>query len=133
MRIGRWVPVYKRLLPIPRRLAMAFGLYEGSQLYVSRITDPNDATRRYGCELIVSPVPFESWASACRLSVRLNDTPRALATATKFLRERQVNIMLSECCSTYQYRAHWDAICDIARVPDFARLADVQRENYDEE
>ena len=132
MRIGRWVPIYKRLLPIPRRLAMAFGLYEGSQLYFSRITDENDQVRRYGSELIVSPVPFESWASACRLSVRLNDTRGALATASRFLRERHINIMLSECCSTYQHRAHWDAICDIARVPEYRTLEDVPRERYDE-
>src|SRR5947209_5961541 len=131
MRIGKWVPIYRRLLPIPRRLSMAFGLFEGSQLYLSRIDDL-DSPRKHGSEIIVSPVPFESWPSACRLSVRLSDTPGALAIATAFLRKKQINIMLSECCSTYQTRAHWDAICDVANVDGFSNLRILQRHQYDE-
>lgn len=131
MRIGKWVPIYKRLLPIPRRLSMAFGLFEGSQLYLSRIDDL-ESPRKHGSEIIVSSVPFDSWPSACRLSVRLSDAPGALATATAFLRKKRMNIMLSECCSTYQTRAHWDAICDLSHVDGFSGLFSIPRHQYDE-
>lgn len=131
MRIGKWVPIYKRLLPIPRRLSMAFGLFEGSQLSLSRIDDL-ESPRKHGAEIIVSSVPFASWRSACRLSVRLSDSPGALATASAFLRKKRMNILLSECCSTYQTRAHWDAICDMASVDGFSSLDDVPRHQFDE-
>jgi len=110
---------------------MAFGLFEGSQLHLSRIDDV-DSQRMHGAEIIVSPVPFESWRSACRLSVRLSDSPGALATASAFLSRKRMNIMLSECCSTYQTRAHWDAICDIANVDGFSNLKSTPRHQYEE-
>jgi hypothetical protein len=111
---------------------MAFGLFEGSQLYLARISDDDDDRRKHGCEVIVSPVPFEFWPSACRLSVRLNDVHGALATATSFIRSKEINIMLSECCSTYQHRAHWDAICDLSRVSGFDHLRNIPRHAYDQ-
>lgn len=129
MRVGEWVPVFKRTLPIPQRLGMAFGLHEGSELNVVRFSD-DETHRIHGCELIVSPIPPQSWKSVCRLSLRLADKPRALAIATKFLRDQQINILLSECCSTYQQRAHWDAICDLSLVKGFASISDVGRGDY---
>jgi hypothetical protein len=129
MRIGEWVPVFKRMLPIPKRLSMAFGLHEGSELNVVPISEAN--TRRiHDCELIVSPIPFQSWRSVCRLSLRLADEPQALAKATEFLRSQRINILLSECCTTYQQRAHWDAICDVGLVDGFATLNSVGRGAY---
>jgi hypothetical protein len=129
MRIGKWVPLFKRMLPIPRRLSMAFGLYEGSELHLARITD-SDTTSTHRCELIVSPIPTQAWPSACRLSVRLSDHPHALATATSFLRRERINILLSECCVTYQQRAHWDAICDMGLASGFNALDGMDRLNF---
>lgn len=121
MRIGEWVPVYKQWLPIPRRMAMAFALQNGSELYLARVSD-TETPHRQPYEMIVSPVPAESWLSVCRLSVRLNDEPKALATATQFLRNKRINILLTECCTTYQNRAHWDAICDLGETEGFAAI-----------
>jgi len=131
MRVGEFVPIYKSMLPIPLRLRMAFGLYEGSELHVAPIIDDKSGVR-FGCEIIVSPVPFESWRSVCRLSVRLQDTPRALAVATGFLRDAGINILLTECCSTYQERAHWDAICDLGTSPYYSRLTGVNRNEFED-
>jgi hypothetical protein len=100
-------------------------------MYLSRLEDAH-TDQKYGCEIIVSPVPFESWRSAVRLSVRLKDRPQSLAVATGYIRTKQMNIIVSECCSTYEDRAHWDAICDVARVPGFELLKGVQRSGYDE-
>lgn len=130
MRIGKWVPLYRRTVPIPRRLSMAFGLYEGSELYVAPLRDL-DSERRHGFEVLVSPVPVQLWKSICRLSVRIKDRPGALAKATQFLREQRINILLSECCSTYQQRAHWDAICDIAQTPAMTVLDGCPRDRYE--
>jgi len=130
MRIGEWVPVYKQWLPIPARMGMAFGLQEGSELYLARITD-TDTPSRHACEMIVSPVPVHSWRSACRLSIRLNDYPKALATATRFLRQKRINILLTECCTTYQNRAHWDAICDLTETEGFDSLRETARVGYE--
>jgi hypothetical protein len=130
MRIGKWVPLYKRMLPIPQRLATSFGLTEGSELYLAPIMD-SDQRHHFGCEVMVSPVPIQSWRSVCRLSVRLQDRPRALATATSFLRQERVNILLSETCSTYQRRAHWDALCDLSETPGFSQLNKIERPLYE--
>jgi hypothetical protein len=108
---------------------MAFGLHEGSELNIARVVDV-DTPLTFGCELIVSPIPIQCWLSACRLGIRLTDLPYALATATEFLRNEQINILLGECCSTYQRSAHWDAICDIALTPGFAALRDVRQRDY---
>lgn len=130
MRIGKWVPLYRRTVPIPRRLSMAFGLYEGSELYVAPLRDL-DTERKHGFEVLVSPVPVQLWKSVCRLSIRIKDRSGALAKATQFLREQRINILLSECCSTYQQRAHWDAVCDIAQTSGMAVLDGCGRKNYE--
>src|SRR5687768_869630 len=116
MRIGEWVPIFKQWLPIPQRMAMAFSLQEGSELYLARVKDDSPRPDASEYEMIVSPVPASSWRSVCRLSVRLEDNPQTLATATRFLRDRGINILLTECCTTYKRRAHWDAICDLANM-----------------
>jgi hypothetical protein len=109
---------------------MAFGLYEGSELYVAPLRDI-DTERKHGFEVLVSPVPVQLWKTICRLSIRIKDRPGALATATEFLRHQRINILLSECCSTYQRRAHWDAICDIAQTPGADVLDGCPREQYE--
>jgi hypothetical protein len=132
VRIGKWVQIYKNTFPIPRRLSMAFGLYDTSQLHLARLPD-EDTRRKFGIEVLVSPVPFSAWRSACRLSVRLNDKHGALATATEFLKKKRINIMLCECCSTYQLRAHWDAICDISQADGYQDIDTTDRVRYEAE
>jgi hypothetical protein len=66
MRIGEWVPVFKRTLPIPQRLGMAFGLHEGSELNVVKIAD-DETHRTHGCELIVSPIPANDVSFQCHM------------------------------------------------------------------
>jgi hypothetical protein len=63
--------------------------------------------------------------------VRLNDVPGALAVATRFLREKRINILLTESCSTYQGRAHWDAICDLSETSGFDELRQEKRPKYE--
>jgi hypothetical protein len=128
MRVGTWVPVYKTIVPIPVRFAVAFGLREGSQLYIGPL-DRGDEVKIHGIELLVSPVPPRLWKSVCRLSVRLHDVPGALAIATRFLVDRQINILLTESCVTYHERAHWDAICDLSTCPGYPG-AQGRRESY---
>jgi hypothetical protein len=133
MRIGKWAPTYRNIVPIPRMLALAFGLIEGSELHLAPITETSTAEAyKHGCEVIVSPVPIKYWQSACRLSVRLRDRPHALAVATDFLRENKINILVSESCSTYQQRAHWDAICDLSESQLYTELRGQKREDYAE-
>ncbi len=131
MRVGKWVPLYKRMLPIPQRLALAFGLTEGSELYLAPIVDEAEK-HKFGCEVMVSPVPIQNWRSVCRLSVRLKDRPHALATATGFLRKKRINILLSETSTTYQQRAHWDGICDLSEALGYTELQDFNRDSYGE-
>jgi hypothetical protein len=131
MRVGKWVPVYKRMLPVPQRLAMAFGLAEQSQLYLMPVRERSrDEPHVYGYEIMASPIPPGSWRSVCRLSVRLRDTPGALTVATRFLRDKRVNILFSESSSTFQHRAHWDAICDLGAMEAYAALINVERSAY---
>ncbi len=130
MRIGKWVRVYQQLLPVPRRMSMSFGLFENSELHVVPLPDVS-SEQGHECELMISPVPLRSWRSVCRLSVRLQDKPHALAKATAFLQEQKINILLSECCSTYQARAHWDAICDLTQTPGFAAVAKSSRRKFE--
>ena len=129
MRIGKWAPLYNRMLSIPRQLATSFGFNEGSELYFVPLGDAT-TDRKHGCEIMVSPIPVSSWPSVCRLSVRLHDRPGALKKATRFLRANHINILLGECCSTYQQRAHWDAICDLCYTSDYDELSTTKREDF---
>lgn len=130
MRIGKWVRVYGDRLPIPQRMSMAFGLFENSELHLVPLIDHGNR-QKHECELMISPVPIRSWRSVCRLSVRLRDLPGALAVATQFLKEQRINILLSECCSTYQERAHFDAICDLGQMKEYGELAGIPREEFE--
>lgn len=124
MRIGKMVPVFKTIIPIPQTFSTAFGLKEGSQLYLAPIGDTisKNPIHRFSSEIIVSSVPHSCWHSVCRLSVRIKNEPKALAKATEFLKENKINIILTEACVTYEDRAHWDAICDLEQSPFFAEI-----------
>ena len=118
MRIGKWVSIFGDALPVPRRMSMALGLFEKSELHLVTLLDHGDK-QKHECEIIISPVPIRSWRSVCRVTVRLLDQPGALSAATEFLKEERINVLLSECCSTYQGRAHFDAICDLGQMKDY--------------
>ncbi|HKO54282.1 MAG TPA: AbrB/MazE/SpoVT family DNA-binding domain-containing protein, partial [Thermoanaerobaculia bacterium] len=60
MRIGKWAPLYNRMLSIPRQLATSFGFNEGSELYFVPLGDAT-TDRKHGCEIMVSPIPVSSW------------------------------------------------------------------------
>ena len=129
MRVGKWQKIYRNVVPLPQTLSTAFGLSNGSQLHLAPLkltADPNiiDA------EIVVSPVPVESWVSSCKLSVRLQHCPKALSVATKFLKKNNINILLTEACATYKERAHWDAICDIKLNADFDNVPTGNRDSY---
>lgn len=130
MRVARWVPLYRCIVPIPLRLALSFGLAENSELHLAPITDSGQK-HRFGCEVMVSPIPFQSWRRVCRLSIRLKDQPKALATATGFLRQKRINVLLCEACSTYQERFHMDAVCDLSLTPGFSENMSLRRESYE--
>jgi hypothetical protein len=111
-------------------MSMAFGLFENSELHLVPLLDHGDK-QKHECEIIISPVPIRSWRSVCRVTVRLRDEHGALAAATEFLRTERINILLSECCSTYQGRAHFDAICDLGQMRDYDDLLLVPREEFE--
>jgi hypothetical protein len=77
-------------------------------------------SRNDDAQIIITPIPPTSWKSVCRLSVRLHDKPKALAKALRFLREREITILLTEAAATFQERAHWDAICDLTSYKGYA-------------
>ncbi len=130
MRVGKWVRIYQQRLPVPGRMGMAFGLFENSELHLVPLMDVANK-RKHEPEIMVTPVPLRSWRSVCRLSVRLKDTSHALAIATGFLRDEGINILLSECCSTYQDRAHFDAICDLSQMGRYKHIAAASRETFE--
>lgn len=113
-------------------MSMAFGLFENSELHLVPLLDHGDK-QKHECEIIISPVPIRSWRSVCRVTVRLLDQPGALSAATEFLKEERINVLLSECCSTYQGRAHFDAICDLGQMKDYGELLLVGRDEFEVE
>jgi hypothetical protein len=118
MRLGKLVPIYKNIVPIPRTLSTAFGLLESSELNIALIKQEYKSDHT-GAEIVISPVPVSSWKSVAHLSVRLKNSPRALAKATEFLSQHSLDILLTEACVTFGNRAHWDAICDVSRHPEY--------------
>jgi len=131
MRVGNWQKIYGNEIPIPETLSTAFGLSDGSQLHLAPIVSKDKKLKEV--EIIVSPVEVNSWASAVRLSVRLQDRPKSLHCATEFLRQHMINILLTEACSTYKERAHWDAICDVKMVDGFNEISLTNRDEYKED
>lgn len=128
MRLGKWIRVFERTVPIPPAFSSSFGLRAGSQLHLAPI-QPDVSTG--DAEIIVSPVPARSWQSVCRLSVRLHDRPYALAKAMAFLRDRRISILLTEAAATFQERAHWDVVCDLQSCPAFESVRGQSAETYE--
>jgi hypothetical protein len=128
--LGKWIRIFHSTVPIPITFSASFGLREGSRLHLAPIV-VGRPDKGGDAEVIISPIPTASWRSVCRLSVRLHDTPHALATAAAFLRERGINVLLTEAAATFQERAHWDAVCDLAAHPGFAPLRNLQYESYE--
>lgn len=130
MRIGKWQKIYENVIPLPETLSTAFGLTNGSQLHVAPLKQQDENI--FDAEIVVSPVPVENWGSAVRLSVRLQHCPKALSIATKFLKDENINILLTEACATYKERAHWDAICDVSMNDGFKNVSTHDRKEYKE-
>lgn len=130
MRLGKWIKVFDRNVPIPMTLAASFGLREGSELYLAPMR-ADMAPHSTSVEIIVSPIPTSSWRSICRLSVRLHHRSRALARATSYLRDKRINILLTEAAATFQERAHWDAVCDLRVSSEYARMVTCSHDSYE--
>jgi len=128
MRVAAWVPIYKDMIPIPERFAVAFGLIDGAELHVAPL-EKTSADSRHP-EMIVSPVPVRCWKSVCYLSVRLRDVPGALEIAARFMSQQKINVLLSESCGTSQGRARWDAICDLSRYDGFGSIEGTERSHF---
>ncbi|HEX4960276.1 MAG TPA: hypothetical protein VF173_05520 [Thermoanaerobaculia bacterium] len=54
-----------------------------------------------------------------------------MALATAFLREKRINIIITEACVTYRDRAHWDAVCDVSQAEGFSSLRETDHHNYE--
>jgi len=132
MRLGKLVPIYKNIVPIPRTLSTAFGLLESSELNIALVKQEYKSNHT-GAEIVISPVPVSSWKSVAHLSVRLNNSPRALAKATEFLSQHSLDILLTEACVTFGNRAHWDAICDVSRHPDYGCICSNPPPQYEKQ
>lgn len=128
MRLGKWIRIFERTVPIPPAFSASFGLRAGSELHLALMK-----TQGYtgDAELIVSPIPTSSWHSVCRLSVRLHDKPFALGKALAFLREKKISLLITEAAATFQERAHWDAVCDLQYCPEFAAMRGKPFESYE--
>ena len=128
MRVGKLQKIYYGMIPIPETLSTIFALNEGAQLHLAPIR--SESIRRGYVEIVVSPVPYDSWVSVCKLSARLKHKPKALAVASRFFRQERINILLTEACTNYQDRAHWVAICDVALADRFDKVSKQERGEY---
>ncbi len=131
MRLGRWVKIYNRVIPVPAPLSTAFGISQGSQLHIAPFRSTPAGEEFSSAELLLTPIPPTAWKSAVRLSFRLRQTPGALRIATQFLRDLRINILITEACLTYKGRAHWDALCDLSYCKGFDALLNVDHANYE--
>jgi hypothetical protein len=129
MRLGKWVRIFSNTVPVPIAFSASFGIREGGRLYLAPMVTGKGSISN-DAQVIITPIPPSSWKSVCRLSVRLHDRPKALAKALRFLREREINILLTEAAATFQERAHWDAICDLTAYKEYANTGELPFEAY---
>jgi hypothetical protein len=130
MRIGRWVPVYQRLVPIPRSIDMGLNLFENAELHLAVVD--NDTITEHRADLLLSPVPARLWRSVCRLFVRIPESIPSLTMVTRFLREQRVDVLFSEYSRTLNNEARFGAICDISRTVEYEPLAAIPRSDFAE-
>jgi hypothetical protein len=129
MRLGKWVRIFSNTVPVPIAFSASFGIREGGRLYLAPMVT-GKRSKNDDAQIIITPIPPSSWKSVCRLSVRLHDKPKALAKALKFLREREISIILTEAAATFQERAHWDAICDLISYKGYGNTGELSFEAY---
>jgi hypothetical protein len=123
------VRIFSNTVPVPIAFSASFGIREGGRLYLAPMVTGR-RSRNDDAQVIITPIPPSSWKSVCRLSVRLHDKPKALAKALRFLREREISILLTEAAATFQERAHWDAICDLSAYKGYANTGELPFESY---
>ena len=129
VRLGKWVRIFSNTVPVPIAFTASFGIREGGRLYLAPMVTGRK-NKNEDAQVIITPIPPSSWRSVCRLSIRLHDKPKALAKALKFLREREINVLLTEAAATFQERAHWDAICDLISYKEYANAGELSFEAY---
>lgn len=132
MRLGKLVKTFGDIVPIPRALSYSFGIEDGHELYIVPIRPVNGQSSS-GYEIVVSPIPASSWASVCRLSVRIKNESGVLIHATNFLKEMRINIFIIEAAVTFLDRAHWDAVCDLKHYAPYINLYNLCKGSPNEE
>ncbi len=121
MRLWQFGRLRGNKIEINEELGQALGLVNGSQVFSTMFRyDYNDMS---SYELVLSTFGPENYRQLCQLTIHMIDKPGACAQASKFLAERNVDILNSVSLSTISgVSMTWKMLADLSYYGEPAEL-----------
>jgi predicted amino acid-binding ACT domain protein len=113
MRLWQFGRLRGNRIKIDEELGQALGLVNGSQVFSTMFRYDYNALSSY--ELVLSTFGPENYRQLCQLTIHMIDRPGACAQASKFLAERNVDILNSVSLSTISgVSMTWKMLADLS-------------------
>jgi predicted amino acid-binding ACT domain protein len=121
MRLWQFGRLRGNKIKIDEELGQALGLVNGSQVFSTMFRYDYNALSSY--ELVLSTFGPENYRQLCQLTIHMIDRPGACAQASKFLAERNVDILNSVSLSTISgVSMTWKMLADLSYYGEPADL-----------
>lgn len=121
MRLWQFGRLHGKKIKIDEELGQALGLVNGSQVFSTMFRYDYNGASSY--ELVLSTFGPENYRQLCQLTIHMIDRPGACAQASKFLAERNVDILNSVSLSTISgVSMTWKMLADLSYYGEPADL-----------
>jgi len=121
MRLWQFGRLQGRKIKIDEELGQALGLVNGSEVFSTMFR--YDYSGRSSYELVLSTFGPENYRQLCQLTIHMIDKPGACAQASKFLADRNVDILNSVSLSTISgVSMTWKMLADLSYYGEPADL-----------
>ncbi len=121
MRLWQFGRLRGNKIKIDEELGQALGLVNGSQVFSTMFRYDYNSSSSY--ELVLSTFGPENYRQLCQVTIHMIDRPGACAQASKFLAERNVDILNSVSLSTISgVSMTWKMLADLSYYGEPAEL-----------
>ncbi|QLH74577.1 MAG: hypothetical protein HPY73_03335 [Methanomassiliicoccales archaeon] len=123
MRLYDFTRLQGSKIAVTEKIAKALGLVDGSQVYTTMFRYDRDGFSGY--EIVASTFGPENYRQICQATFYLNDAPGACAQVSKFLAERNIDILNSVSITMISnVTMVWRMLVDLSYYGDVSQLRD---------
>ncbi|MCE5295838.1 MAG: hypothetical protein LLG16_01890 [Euryarchaeota archaeon] len=123
MRLYDFTRLQGSKITVTEKIAKALGLVDGSQVYTTMFRYERNGTSGY--EIVASTFGPENYRQICQATFNMMDTPGSCAQVSKFLADRNIDILNSVSISMISnVTMVWKMLVDLSYYGDVAQLQD---------